>query len=158
MRFREKFGIIRWTSIAMLCLVSVLSIHRPSLHTMAIQWIVLASIQALMQVFIYWDVDSSGLGERRLWKKRKIEWQEIVRVDAWITGKRSSNYLAIYYSHPAPCRRAAESSPTPKIGSNFLPISADTPLMLSSKYRHLYYAAVAPQASVSASRPPAGYA
>jgi hypothetical protein len=51
---------------------------------------------------VYWDLDSAGLHERRLWGERKIPWQEVIRVSAWNPEQTSSDFLAVHYARSAP--------------------------------------------------------
>jgi hypothetical protein len=102
MRFRAKFGIAGWSQIALVCLIAVLWLSGvKSLPALAFGAIIFASVIVLSQVFVYWDLDSHCLRERRLWGKRQVPWEEVTRVSAW-NEKPSSDFLAIHYSRRGP--------------------------------------------------------
>jgi hypothetical protein len=108
MRFRAKFGLQGWLSVAMLCFLIVLKIselksghHNAALSPLVLMWIVFGLGRVLSQIFIYWDVDSTGVRERRLWSERTIPWQEVTRVSGWMD-RPSSDALVLHYARPAP--------------------------------------------------------
>lgn len=106
MRFRAKFGMLGWTSIAMACFVIVLRLspghHNEALRIMVPFWIFNAAIIVLTKVFVYWDVNSGCLRERRLWNTKEVAWQEVTHVGAWNPKQPASDTLAIHYARSTP--------------------------------------------------------
>jgi hypothetical protein len=126
MRFRAKFGLHGWLSVAMLCFLIVLKIselksrhHNAALSPLLLMWIVFGFGRVLIQIFVYWDVDSTGLRERRLWSKRAIPWQEVIRVSGWMD-RPSSYALAIDYARPAPLSDSGTVVAAPEDRQQFL--------------------------------------
>jgi len=105
MRFRAKFGLLGWVYVGSALLVLVLRLsrghHNEVLTTLAVFLPVFAAFKILAQIFIYWDLDSAGLHERRLWGEKRIPWQEVTRVSAW-NERPSSDFLAVHYARSAP--------------------------------------------------------
>jgi hypothetical protein len=105
MRFRAKFGLLGWVYVGLTLLILVLRLsrghHNEVLTTLAVFLPVSAAFKILAQIFIYWDLDSAGLHERRLWGEKKIPWQEVTRVSAW-NERPSSDFLAVHYARSAP--------------------------------------------------------
>jgi hypothetical protein len=71
-------------------------------NSLAVIFVILASQRVFSQVFIYWDLDSDFLRERRLWNKREVAWKEVTHVGSWHPKQPSSDYLAVYYARPEP--------------------------------------------------------
>jgi hypothetical protein len=106
MRFRAKFGLLGWAYVGSALLVLVLRLgrghHNDVLATLAVFLPVFAAFKILAQIVVYWDLDSVGLHERRLWGERQIPWQEVTRVSAWNPERPSSDFLAVHYARSAP--------------------------------------------------------
>ena len=97
MRFCPKFGVLDWCTVGLALIVSVLWLR--GLHSLTMGFEVLAfPLLALQRIFnhlfIYWDVNSDSLRERRFWHTKQILWQEVVRVGAWT---QSPNYVTVDY-------------------------------------------------------------
>ena len=124
MRFRAKFGFLGWAYIAMALFALLLKISpgRPSevLGLFAILWTVFAALRILFQIFIYWDLDSSGLHEQRLWGKRNVAWQEVTRVSAWNPKQPASATLAVDFARPAPMSDRGRVIANPENHQRFL--------------------------------------
>jgi hypothetical protein len=110
----------------MLCFLIVLKIselksghHNAALSPVALIWIFFGLWRTLSQIFIYWDVDSSGLRERRLWNERTIPWQEVTRVSGWMD-RPSSDALAVHYARSAPLSDSGTVVATPEDRQQFL--------------------------------------
>jgi hypothetical protein len=80
----------------------------------------MASVRALSQAFIYWDVDPEGLRERRLWGTKSVPWQEVVHVGSWHPNHPASDYLEIDYARPAPIYDRGSVIANPDDRSGFL--------------------------------------
>jgi len=106
MRFRAKFGLLGWAYVGSALFVLVLRLsrghHNEVLTTLAVFLPVFAALKILAQIFVYWDLDSAGLHERRLWGEKKIPWREVTRVSAWNPEQTSSDFLAVHYARSAP--------------------------------------------------------
>jgi hypothetical protein len=110
MRYRAKFGILGWLYVALPCFVILLKISgfRSGIHSslLTYSYVGLVSFLGLVrvsrQIFTYWQLDSSGLRERMLWRQRDISWQEVARVSGYPCSQPGSNSLSIDYARPAP--------------------------------------------------------
>jgi hypothetical protein len=62
-------------------------------------WTIVASLFILHHIFIYWELDSDSLKERRFWNKKEVAWKEVTHVG---NSAPTSNFLAVDYARPAP--------------------------------------------------------
>ncbi len=124
MRFRAKFGLLGWSCVALALLVLVLwfssGYHNETLGILATTLPILAAIEILKEVFIYWELDADGLCERRFWTEKKIPWQEVIRVSAWNSEQPSSDFLAIDYARSAPMSDRGSVIANPEDRQRFL--------------------------------------
>jgi hypothetical protein len=67
---------------------------------MASASVFIAAQQILNRTFTYWDVDDTGLKERRLWNIRTVPWAEITYVRA--ASNANPDCLAIDFARSAP--------------------------------------------------------
>lgn len=102
MRFRPKFGLQGWSWVALGCLSTLLLARAHSNRLLWSVWPILALQFIFGKVFIYWEVDASGLHERRFWRRKEIAWDEITHVGSWIPSQPGSDYVAVDYGRPAP--------------------------------------------------------
>jgi hypothetical protein len=61
----------------------------------------LAAIQFSSRYFVYWDLDSNGLHQRRFWSKKEIGWGTVLHVRNCIPGIRWDGTVSVYYDRPA---------------------------------------------------------
>jgi len=121
MRFRARFGAVDYFWIAGLCLYIVLPFVMPNrgLHFAQILSIAVASFQILTKTLTWWDLDSDGLKERRLWYTREIPWREVLRVGG-LNSRPASRILAIDYARPAPMSDRGQILASPGDRAQFL--------------------------------------
>ena len=86
MRFRAKFGALDWCTVGLALIACVLWLR--GFHSLTMKFEVLAfPLLALQRIFnhlfVYWDVDSGSLRERRFWHTKQIVWSEVARVGSW---------------------------------------------------------------------------
>lgn len=106
MRFRYKFGALDgawvWLALFMTVLWSSAHGHRSTnLSILAASWIFLAALRVSNHLFVYWDLDSTGIRERRFWGIKQIPWSEVTLVQG-LNGSPSSNFLEVWSSRPSP--------------------------------------------------------
>ena len=100
MRFRAKFGLVDWFWILTTCVITLAWITGRRSSTLFLFVFGLnALIRVVSQLFIYWELDSSGFREHRLWSTREVAWQEVARVGLW---NPRSTVLEIQYARDAP--------------------------------------------------------
>ena len=66
----------------------------------ALLWAISASLMSILPFLTYWDFESDGLRERRLWRTKTIPWAEVTYVGPWESA--SSKWVAIEYERKAP--------------------------------------------------------
>jgi hypothetical protein len=123
MRFRAKFGVLGCAYVVLACLTVMLWLggrHTETIGLFTITWAVLASQKVLNQVLIYWDFDSTGIHERRLWHERTVAWQEVNRVSAWNPKQPWSEFLAIHYARTSPMSDIGSIIANPRDRERFL--------------------------------------
>jgi hypothetical protein len=123
MRFRAKFGALDWCWIGTACLFAALwfSGHLSGIAGLfALYFVSMTAFRALSQVFIYWEIDSERLRERRLWHTKEIPWPEIVHVASWHPRQVSHDYLEIDYARPAPMSDRGSVFANPEDRTGFL--------------------------------------
>lgn len=114
MRFRAKFGLIGWGYVAFALLVLMFTPwHDRQRNYFNVPMLIFAAMRITSYFFVYWDVDATGLHERRFWGERKIPWQEVRRVSAWVETQPWSDTLAVHYSRPAPMSDAGSIIASP---------------------------------------------
>jgi hypothetical protein len=144
MRFRAKFGLIDslWLAVGatyLLILVSRAGHLRPSFIFCAIAFLPQALLRLLGLIFVYWEIDSDGLHERRLWRMRSIPWAEVASVTFWPDEQKVSSSFAIRYERPAPLSDRGSIIANPSDRDTFLQelqrhapgASFDVPIRLS---------------------------
>jgi hypothetical protein len=105
MRFRAKFGALGWCWAGLAGFVLVLwssGLRTGGFGGFSVLIVLLAIQRVLLHAFVYWDVLSDGLRERRLWNTREVAWREVQHVGGWRPSQPSSDSLAIDFARPAP--------------------------------------------------------
>ena len=125
MRFRAKFGAQDISLLAagiLIASVLVLQWHRGGSLWLGFfgLWMAIILARLLNPILIYWDIAPEGLRERRVWQSRIILWREIVSVEPWPEEQPNADYLAIYFSRPAPLSSAGRVLANPADRSGFL--------------------------------------
>lgn len=125
MRFRAKFALLdwAWVSVAALAALLFFSASRRASQPMryyAFMMIFFAAIRVLLHLFIFWDVTSDGLRERRLWTARTIPWKEITAVTPWPDSRPNRDYIAIEFVRPAPLSSRGTIIANPQESTAFL--------------------------------------
>jgi hypothetical protein len=107
MRFRSKFGLLRWVYIALACFFAYLCLWGRTSATglygvSAALWVIAGASLVLNSYFVYWELDSVGICENWFWKKREVRWEEVTRVGCSHPKAPKSGYLEVDYVRPAP--------------------------------------------------------
>lgn len=105
MRFRAKFGALSWCWVGLACFVLVLwasGLRARPLGGLIASIVLLALVQVIAHIFIFWDVDADGLRERRLWKTRTVAWRQVHHVGSWNPRQPASDYLSIEFTRAEP--------------------------------------------------------
>jgi hypothetical protein len=128
MRYRAKFGLLGWIYVALPCWLIVRKVsslnsgHRNG--ALGLLFVVLCVVfgfqRVLNHIFIYWEVDSSGLRERCLWNERSIPWQEVTRISGWMPEHPWSDSLALHYARSAPLSDSGTVVAAPEDRQQFL--------------------------------------
>lgn len=123
MRFRAKFRLLDWGCVALGLLYLFRMIFGP--HTLAfgwwgMVWPIFALEFVLLNRFVYWEIKTDGLRERRLWSVREVPWQEVTHVRPWRENKPSSAYLAIDFARSAPMSDRGTVIANPEARSQFI--------------------------------------
>ena len=120
MRFRKKFGALGYAWAGSACLFAALWLspnRKPELVPFVIYFGLMALVQIVSYFFIYWEIESDHLRERRLLTTREVSWAELKSVSPW--GK-STEYLALDYSRPAPMSDRGSIIANPEDRSAFI--------------------------------------
>jgi len=64
-----------------------------------ITWPLLALLRILNNFFVYWECNTSGLRERRIWRNKDVPWEEIRQVGKW---RPKDETVAVIFARPAP--------------------------------------------------------
>ena len=83
-------------------------------------WIFNAAIIVLTKLFVYWDVNSGCLRERRLWNTKEVAWQEVTHVGAWNPKQPASDTLAIHYARSTPMSDRGDVIAAPEDRQQFI--------------------------------------
>lgn len=111
MRFRTKFAWVQFAGAILWLGLSYSWSHnthatsgiRSSYLLGGIFWLFLALSCVMNYFFTWWDINDSGLTQRRLWSTRTIPWNEITRIAPWQpNSKPMPKWLAVEYARPAP--------------------------------------------------------
>jgi len=107
MRFRSKFGLLGWAYLALGCSFTYLWLagrgSGAGLYGFsAACWVVAGASLVLNSYFVYWELDSVSIRERRFWKKKEVPWGEVTRVGCSHPKAPQSGYLEVDYVRPAP--------------------------------------------------------
>lgn len=124
MRFRQQFGLSGYIWLTILCFYSfVLFSQSGKSHLpfpVAEIWIFFAALQVASKLFTYWDVESDGLHERRLWNTREVPWDEITRVEPYNPNHPASPSMAIEYARTGPLSDRGQILANPADWDEFL--------------------------------------
>jgi hypothetical protein len=107
MRFRAKFGALGWFWAGLACSWVIAAAFKHSHSEFGIHGVTAALcasprlLQVLARFFTYWDLDSTGLHERRLWYRKEIAWEEVTHVGGF-NGRPSASMLEVDYFRAAP--------------------------------------------------------
>ena len=85
-----------------------------------ILFVVFGLQRVMNHIFIYWEVNSSGLRECCLWNEKTIPWQEVTRISGWLPEQPWSDSLAIHYARSAPLSDSGTVVATPQDRQQFL--------------------------------------
>ena len=105
MRFRAKFGALGWCYVGLACFFAFLWIsgdRHVGFVSLVLGFSLLTLQRVLNHIFVYWDIDSIRLFERRLWNTREIPWCEITNIASWTPDQPSSDFLEVSFARPAP--------------------------------------------------------
>lgn len=125
MRFRAKFALVDWAWLAVAAFVSVLFLSGPhraasNLRYYALMMVLFAAARVLLHFFIFWEITSAGLYERRLWTTRTIPWQEITAIAPWPESRPNRDYIAIEFARSAPLSNRGSVIASPEHREDFL--------------------------------------
>ena len=137
MRFRTKFAWVQFAGAILWIGLSYSWSHnthatsgiRSSYLVGGIFWLFLALSCIVNYFFTWWDVDDSGLTQRRLWKTRTIPWNEITHIGPWQPNSKPIPQWLAQSNTPAPhpSPTAANSSSSPPTATPSPEPSAPTP-------------------------------
>jgi hypothetical protein len=111
MRFRSRFAWVQFAGAILWIGLSDSWFHKPnappgirSAYLIAgVFWLFIALSCIANFCFAWWQVDDTGLTQRRLWKTRTIPWNEITRIGPWQpNSKPMPQWLAVEYARSAP--------------------------------------------------------
>jgi hypothetical protein len=74
--------------------------HRGADGLLALAWLACSATWFSVHAFTFWDFESSGLRERRLWKTTMIPWTEVTYIGPWQSAK--SKWIAVEYERKTP--------------------------------------------------------
>ena len=123
MRFRAKFGAIGWCWIGSTCLIAILwltGLRHSSTGILALFFLLMSIQRVVFHIFIYWDMDSGSLRERRLWNTREIPWPEVTHIANWIPNQPSSDYLEINFDRSPPMSERGSVIANPEDRGGFI--------------------------------------
>jgi len=125
MKFRTKFGLLDgWFWIVSACVWDILwCFDRQSgnfSRIMAILATAIAFLAVLGHFFLYWEVDSSGLCQRRFWSKKMIAWDKVTRVDEYTFAGLPSEWLQVDYVRPTAKSGFNQVRPKPRNRQEFV--------------------------------------
>jgi hypothetical protein len=104
-RFHTKFPWVQVFTGLIWLAIAYLDLHKPHVTSgIRAAYLVLAAFGIFLSgwavashFFIYWDLDSDALLERRFWNVRRIEYAAITNVGPWRNYSPSSGYLDIEF-------------------------------------------------------------
>jgi hypothetical protein len=105
------------------CLFAVLSAlnwHNDILRNLAIFFVLFALQQIIKRQFTYWECDSAGIRERRLWRVKEIPWQAITHIGSFTHGGSSPGYVTIGCDYRAPMSVQGHIAANPEDRAQFL--------------------------------------
>jgi len=121
MRFRARFGALGWCQVSLATFSLFLWFSGLHSRFVAIYAFCLA-LNTLQRVFnhafIYWELDSTSLRERRFWNTKEIQWGEVTHVGGFV--RPSSDHLEVDFAHPAPMSESGRIIARPEDRQQFL--------------------------------------
>jgi len=102
MRFRTKTGLPTWLICVYVCVglcVLILGIRSSSFLNASLGsfLILVALLHVLIQLFIYWQLNTVSLRQRKFWKKKEISWPDVNSISRFGT----TDSVQIMYRHQA---------------------------------------------------------
>ena len=64
-----------------------------------IGWPLLALLRILNSIIVYWECAPSGLRERRIWRIKDVQWDQVRQIGRW---KPKDDTVAVIFARPAP--------------------------------------------------------
>ncbi len=104
MRFRPRFGVIGWFTVAPALFVCLLWANGGNhlsrvLPCVAVAWALMALLRIGAYFFVFWQMDPEGLFERRFWNTRVIPWRDVVLIQG-LCDAPSSDYVEVFVHQP----------------------------------------------------------
>ena len=124
MRFRPKFGVIGWFTVAPALFICMLWMNGGNhlsrfLPYIAVTWALMALLRVSSYLFVFWQMDSDGLFERRFWNTRVIPWSDVVLIQG-LGDVPSSDYVEVFVQRAGPEPEAHPLLANPRDRAQFL--------------------------------------
>jgi len=125
MRFHCKFGWVGWLMLAlagMNLIESLFTLHRfgrlETADLISITCLGLCALLAILsKIFVYWDLDATGLHANRFWVHKDVAWPEVALISQY---SNNPDCFAIHYSWSPPMSNQGKIWANPADRAGFL--------------------------------------